>query len=549
MQRIFILLNLAASIILTGCGESQKIDLIVHNAKIYTTNENFAIAEAMAIDKGKIIAIGAENEIKNKYLATEYVDAQKQAVYPGFIDAHCHFYHYAAFLQELNLNGTTSFDDMITKIVEYSKTNTYEWILGTGWDQNDWDIKEFPTKEKLDELFPNTPIYLTRVDGHAAIANQKALDLAKIDINTTVNGGIIEKKNGKLTGILLDNALEKVKTIIPAKTKQQLTNELLVAQQKLFEVGLTTIDEAGLDRKQIELIEELHQSNQLKLKVYAMVSSTEELLDYYLQKGPYKTDRLNVSSFKFYADGALGSRGACLLQPYSDILTHAHFGLMLHEKEFYEKYAPLLYEKGFQMNTHCIGDSANRQMIAIYQKVLKGSNDKRWRIEHAQVLDSVDFDLFANYNIIPSVQPTHATSDMYWASDRLGNERIKNAYAYKKLLQQNGLIALGTDFPIESINPMFTFYAAVERKDVKGFPENGFQKENGLTREESLKGMTIWAAIANFEETEKGSLEVGKSADFVMLNQDIMTVDEKAILTTKVLLTFINGEKVFSAEN
>lgn len=549
MQRIFILLNLAVSIILTGCGESQKIDLIVHNAKIYTTNETFAIAEAMAIDKGKIIAIGAENEIKNKYLATEYVDAQKQAVYPGFIDAHCHFYHYAAFLQELNLNGTTSFDDMITKIVEYSKTNTYEWILGTGWDQNDWDIKEFPTKEKLDELFPNTPIYLTRVDGHAAIANQKALDLAKIDINTTVNGGIIEKKNGKLTGILLDNALEKVKAIIPAKTKQQLTNELLVAQQKLFEVGLTTIDEAGLDRKQIELIEELHQSNQLKLKVYAMVSSTEELLDYYLQKGPYKTDRLNVSSFKFYADGALGSRGACLLQPYSDILTHAHFGLMLHEKEFYEKYAPLLYEKGFQMNTHCIGDSANRQMIAIYQKVLKGSNDKRWRIEHAQVLDSVDFDLFANYNIIPSVQPTHATSDMYWASDRLGNERIKNAYAYKKLLQQNGLIALGTDFPIESINPMFTFYAAVERKDVKGFPENGFQKENGLTREESLKGMTIWAAIANFEETEKGSLEVGKSADFVMLNQDIMTVDEKAILTTKVLLTFINGEKVFSAEN
>ena len=549
MQRLFVLLILSASIILTGCGESQKIDLIVHNAKIYSVNESFTMAEAMAIDKGKIIAIGAENEIKNKYLAKEYIDAKKKAVYPGFIDAHCHFYHYAAFLHELNLNGTTSFNDMITKIVEYSKTNTYEWILGTGWDQNDWDIKEFPTKERLDELFPNTPIYLTRVDGHAAIANQKSLDLAKIDIKTTVNGGIIEKKNGKLTGILLDNALEKVKAIIPVKTKQQLTNELLVAEQKLFEVGLTTIDEAGLDRNQIELIDELQKSNQLKLKVYAMVSSTEELLDYYLQKGPYKTDRLNVSSFKFYADGALGSRGACLLQPYSDVLTHAHFGLMLHEKDFYEKYAPLLYEKGFQMNTHCIGDSANRQMMAIYQKVLKGSNDKRWRIEHAQVIDSVDFDIFANYNIIPSVQPTHATSDMYWASDRLGSERIKNAYAYKKLLQQNGLIALGTDFPIESINPLLTFYAAVERKDVKGFPKNGFQKENGLSREEALKGMTIWAAIANFEETEKGSLEVGKSADFVMLNQDIMTVNEKAMLTTKVLLTFINGEKVFSAEN
>lgn len=548
MQRITFFITLI-SVLLFGCGESQKIDLIVHNAKIYTVNESFTIAQAMAIDKGKIIAIGAENEIKNKYLAKEYVDAKKQTVYPGFIDAHCHFFHYAALLQELNLNGTTSFDDMITKIVGYSKTNTYEWILGTGWDQNDWELKEFPTKDQLDELFPNTPIYITRVDGHAAIVNQKALDLAKIDLNTTVNGGIIEKKNGKLTGILLDNALEKIKAILPAKTKEQLTKELLLAEQKLFEVGLTTIDEAGLNREQIELIEELQQSNKLKLKVYAMVSSTKELLEYYLKKGPYKTKRLNVSSFKFYADGALGSRGACLRNPYTDILTHQHYGLMLHEMDFYEKYAPLLYEMGFQMNTHCIGDSANQQLINVYKSVLKGSNDKRWRIEHAQVLDSAHFELFAQYNIIPSVQPTHATSDMYWATERLGNERVKNAYAYKKLLQQNGLIALGTDFPIESINPLLTFYAAVERKDVKGYPENGFQKENGLSREEALKGMTIWAAIANFEENEKGSLEVGKSADFVMLNQDIMAVDEKTLLKTTVKLTFINGEKVFSAEN
>lgn len=548
MQRITFFITLI-SVLLFGCGESQKIDLIVHNAKIYTVNESFTIAQAMAIDKGKIIAIGAENEINNKYLAKEYVDAKKQTVYPGFIDAHCHFFHYAALLQELNLNGTTSFDDMITKIVGYSKTNTYEWILGTGWDQNDWVVKEFPTKDQLDELFPNTPIYITRVDGHAAIVNQKALDLAKIDLNTTVNGGIIEKKNGKLTGILLDNALEKIKAILPAKTKEQLTKELLLAEQKLFEVGLTTIDEAGLIREQIEIIEELQQSNKLKLKVYAMVSSTEELLEYYLKKGPYKTKRLNVSSFKFYADGALGSRGACLRKPYTDILAHQHYGLMLHEMDFYEKYAPLLYEKGFQMNTHCIGDSANQQLINVYKSVLKGSNDKRWRIEHAQVLDSAHFELFAQYNIIPSVQPTHATSDMYWATERLGNERVKNAYAYKKLLQQNGLIALGTDFPIESINPLLTFYAAVERKDVKGYPENGFQKENGLSREEALKGMTIWAAIANFEENEKGSLEVGKSADFVMLNQDIMAVDEKTLLKTTVKLTFINGEKVFSAEN
>ena len=400
MQRIILLIALI-SLLLFGCSETQKIDLIVHNAKIYTVNETFAITEAMAIDKGKIIAIGAENEIKNKYLAKEYIDAKKQAVFPGFIDAHCHFYHYAALLQELNLNGTTSFNEMIEKIVAYSKTNSYDWILGTGWDQNDWETKEFPTKDTLDKLFPNTPIFLTRVDGHAAIANQKALDLAKIDMNTTVNGGIVEKKNGKLTGILLDNALEKIKAILPAKTKEQLTKELLLAEQKLFEVGLTTIDEAGLNQQQIELIEELQQSNKLKLKVYAMVSSTEELLEYYLKKGPYKTDRLTVSSFKFYADGALGSRGACLLKPYSDITTHQHYGLMLHEMDFYEKYAPLLYEKGFQMNTHCIGDSANQQLFTVYKNVLKGSNDKRWRIEHAQVLDSTHFDLFSKYNIIP----------------------------------------------------------------------------------------------------------------------------------------------------
>lgn len=549
MMKFLYLLLAVISFLFIGCGESQKIDLIVHNAKIYTVNESFDVVEAMAIDKGKIIAIGAENEIKNKYLAKQYINAKKQTVYPGFIDAHCHFSHYAALLQELDLKGTTSFDEMLEEIIEYSKTNKFDWIIGTGWDQNDWEVKEFPTKERLDELFPNTPIFITRIDGHAAIANQKALDLAQININTSINGGIIEKKNGKLTGILMDNALQLIKDIIPTKTKEQLTNELLAAEQKLFEVGLTTIDEAGLDQQQIELIEELQKNNQLKMKVYAMISATEELLKHYLQKGPYKTDRLNVSSFKFYADGALGSRGACLLKPYTDVSTHKEYGLILHEKSFYEKYASLLYQKGFQMNTHCIGDSANQLMISIYTNVLKGSNDKRWRIEHAQVLDSASFELFSSYNIIPSVQPTHATSDMYWAKDRLGNERIKNAYAYKKLLQQNGLIALGTDFPIESINPLYTFYAAVARKDLSDFPENGFQKENALTRQETLKGMTIWAAVANFEENEKGSLEVGKYADFVILNQDIMEVEDSQIPKTKVMFTFINGEKVYSFGN
>lgn len=537
------------TIILFGCEETPKIDLIVHNAKIYTVNDAFEVVEAMAIDKGKIIAIGAENEIKNKYLAKEYVDAKQMNVYPGFIDAHCHLYNYAALLNELNLQGTKSFEDVISKTIAFDKSNTFEWILGKGWDQNDWENKDFPTKEKLDELFPDKPVFLLRIDGHAALVNQKALDLAKFDKTTKINGGIIEHKNNTLTGIIMDNAVESIKKIIPAKSKKILTEELLVAQKNLFQVGLTTIDEAGLEKEQIDLLDELQQSNQLKLKIYAMISSSEELLEYYLKKGPYKTERLNVSSFKFYADGALGSRGACLLKPYSDVHTHNHYGLLINERAYFEKYAPLLYEKGFQMNTHCIGDSANEIVLSVYASVLKTTNDKRWRIEHAQVLDPSHYEMFKNYTIIPSVQPTHATSDMYWAEDRVGNERLKHAYAYQQLLLQNGLIALGTDFPIEGINPINTFYAAVARKDAKGYPEGGFQIENGLSRQEALKGMTIWAALSNFEETEKGSLEIGKFADFVVTDKDIMKVKENELLSTKVQYTFINGEKVYSAEN
>lgn len=540
---------IALTTIFFGCGETPKIDLIVHNAKIYTVNESFEVVEAMAIDKGKIIAIGAENEIKNKYLAKEYLDAKQMNVYPGFIDAHCHLYNYAALLNELDLQGTNSFEEVISKTINFEKSNTFEWILGKGWDQNDWEIKDFPTKEKLDELFPDKPVFLFRIDGHAALVNQKALDLAKFDKTTKIVGGIIEQKNNVLTGIIMDNAVEAMKKIIPAKSKKILTEELLEAQKNLFQVGLTTIDEAGLEKEQIDLLDELQQSNKMKLKIYAMISSSEELLEYYLKKGPYKTERLNVSSFKFYADGALGSRGACLLKPYSDVHTHSHYGLLINERAYFEKYAPLLYEKGFQMNTHCIGDSANEMVLSVYASVLKTTNDKRWRIEHAQVLDPSHYEMYKNYTIIPSVQPTHATSDMYWAEDRVGNERIKHAYAYQQLLLQNGLIALGTDFPIEGINPINTFYAAVARKDAKGFPEGGFQLENGLSRQEALKGMTIWAALSNFEENEKGSLEIGKFADFVITDKDIMKVKENELLSTKVQYTYINGEKVYSAEN
>jgi len=555
-----------------GCSESESVDLIVHNAKIYTVNSLFETAEAMVIKDGKIIAIGAEHQIMNRYYSPNTVDARKRPIYPGFIDAHCHFVGYALNLKQVNLVGTKSFDEVLERVAAFAKENKSEWIIGRGWDQNDWEIKEFPNRFKLDSLFPNQPVFLTRIDGHAAIANKTALKLANINSETKVKGGILTSTfipdgdlswtNKKLqdevvhlnypawepTGILIDNAVDIVKNIIPQPSKKELTAALLAAQNNLFKVGLTTVDDAGLTKDTIDLIDQLQQDNLLKIKVYAMISGNSEQLSYYLKKGPYKTDKLTVNSFKFYADGALGSRGALLLEPYADRVEQEHHGLWVTPMDSLQKYAPMLYEKGFQMNTHCIGDAANQQVLTLYSEVLKTTNDKRWRIEHAQVIAPADFDFFKNFNIIPSVQPTHATSDMYWAKDRLGKNRVQNAYAYLKLLQQNGLIALGTDFPIEGISPISTFYAAVVRKDNKGFPDKGYQIKNALSKEEALKGMTIWAAIANFEENEKGSLEIGKSADFVILDNDIMQTKDENILSIKVLQTFINGENVFTQD-
>ncbi len=562
-------LLILCSLLLFSCVSTEQADLIVHNAKIYTVNDAFDIAEAMVISKGKIVDIGPEHEILNKYTAKEVIDAKKQVIYPGFIDAHCHFLNYGMSLKKVNLSGTKSFNEVIERVEKFDKENDQEWIIGRGWDQNDWEKKEFPTREKLDSLFPNKPVVLTRIDGHAQLVNAEVLKRSGITYHSKIDGGAIlrystnnlnkieltSNNEGKLnvdqdikplTGVLIDNAMDLVSYKTKSKhSNQEIEEALLAAQKNLFSVGVTTVDDAGLDKKIIDLIDTLQQKNLLKMKMYVMISSNQEMLDHYLKAGPYKTSKLNVCSFKFYADGALGSRGACLIEPYSDVSGH-HHGLMLNEKKHFEKYAPLIYEKGFQMNTHCIGDSANRMILEVYAKTLLGVNDKRWRIEHAQVVHPSDFNYYKDYTIIPSIQPTHATSDMYWAKDRLGAERIKGAYAYKKLLTQNGIVALGTDFPIEDINPINTFYAAVVRKDNKGYPENGYQTENALTRKEALKGMTIWAAIANFEENEKGSLEIGKAADFIMLNNDIITTNEENILKVKVFKTFINGENVFS---
>lgn len=550
--------------IATSCKRNVlTADLIITNAVIYTVDSAFAIAEAMAIKDGKILETGRSDYISKTYTATLTENLNGQTVFPGFIDSHCHFVGYGLGLQKIDLTGTKSFNEVIERVTSFTKVhdgdavsnslNQNDWIIGRGWDQNDWAIKEFPDKKTLDSLYPSTPVFLTRVDGHAALANSEALKRAGITINTKINGGDLLTKNGALTGVLIDNALDLVSAKIPKPSPELLKQALLAAQKNCFKVGITTVDDAGLLKKDIDVIDALQKNKELKMRVYAMLSDDSLNYAHYLNAGIYKTERLNVRSFKFYADGALGSRGACLLENYQDQKNWK--GFLLKKPEHFEKYAKILYQKGFQMNTHCIGDSAVRLMLYTYALAPNVAFDytgktidivmkeMRWRIEHAQIVNKNDLKLFKN--VIPSVQPTHATSDMYWAKDRLGNERVKTAYTYQDLLKASGIVALGTDFPVEDISPFKTFYAAVARKDSKNFPANGYQMENALSREETLRGMTLWGAWANFEEQEKGSLEKNKFADFIVLDKDLMKCPINDVLQTKVIATYVNGEKVY----
>ncbi|MNX88269.1 N-substituted formamide deformylase precursor [compost metagenome] len=539
MKSVTLLLSL---FLLISCDQKSKIsvDTIITNATIYTVNKNFSTASAMAIKDGKIVALGTDDEITNAYESENRVEAKGKFIYPGLIDAHCHFYGFGLTLQEVDLRGTKSMAEVITRIKTFQKEKNLKFIVGNGWDQNDWEIKKYPTKEVLDAEFPDVPVVLNRIDGHAIIVNSKALKLAGITKNTKAVGGQIEMANGEPTGILIDNPMDLVYKIIPKPSRKTQIAALLDAEKVMFDYGLTTVNDAGLDPEIIDLIDSLQKAKVMKINVYAMITANQKNIDLYLKKGIYKTDNLDVRSFKMYGDGALGSRGACLHKAYSDM--PKQFGALLSPISGLKSVAKQIVVSPFQLNTHAIGDSANTVLLKIYKEVLTGKKDRRWKIEHAQVLREGDFDYFKS-GIIPSVQPTHATSDMYWAGERLGKDRLKNAYAYKKLLQKAGVIALGTDFPVEEVNPMLTFHAAVARKDSKEYPKDGFQMENALSREETLRGMTIWAAYSNFEEKEKGSLEVGKWADFVMYDQDLMKVEESQIVKMKPTHTYLKGNR------
>ena len=544
MKRFLLITSILLFVFMISCSnlKKEKVDTIIHNAIIYTVNENFTKTEALAIKDGKFIAVGNKRTILKKYTSDHTIDLNGNFIYPGFIDPHSHFYGYCMNLRQVDLVGTGSVEEIIEKLKDYNKKHNPEWILGRGWDQNDWKNKEFPHKKKLDAAFPDKPVFLKRIDGHAAYVNSAALKIANITTHKEVEGGKIITKNGKPTGVLVDNAIGLVSEHVPPPTHKEKINALLKGQKNCFKVGLTMVADAGLGYEPVHLMDSLQKVGKLKMNTYAMLTPTQENIDVFVKQGKYKTEKMHIQSIKLFADGALGSRGACLLKPYSD--DPDNYGFIVTEKEKLKDMSQLAYEYNYQVNTHAIGDSANRLMLNIYGDILKKENDRKWRIEHAQVIHPDDFKLFGKYNIIPAINTTHATSDMYWADERLGKERLKNAYAYKKLLNENGWLPNGSDFPVEDINPLYGFYAGFARKDLKGYPEDGFQKENALTRKEALKAMTIWAAKSCFQEEERGSIEKGKKADFVVTGTDIMQAEENKIPHVKVLRTYIDGKAV-----
>lgn len=537
-------LSVIAFFFLHACTTNKEVDLIVYNAKIYTVDSSFTIVEALAVKNGVFVDMGSSKEILRKYNAKESIDAAGKPIYPGFYDAHAHFFMFADLLDQVDLNGVKSVSEIVQRLQLYQNAHPdSKWIIGGGWDQNLWKSNGYPTKDSLDKYFPETPVFLSRVDYHAAFVNSKALELAQVDSLFQVEGGlIIADSTGAPSGILIDNAMSLVSQHIPLSEERTLLLRLRRAQDSLLSVGLTTIVDAGLTLEQLDYLKKFYEQDSLKIRDYAMIAGNPLSIDRYLKEGFYNSERLTIRSIKLMADGALGSRGACLLDHYQDAPTR---GFLLHSPAQFDEVIKKLAATDFQVNTHAIGDSANRLILDSYGKYLKQPEERRWRIEHAQIIAPNDFSKFDKFHIIPSVQPTHATSDMYWAAERLGAERLKNAYAYKELLKQYGMLALGSDFPVEHFNPLYGFHAAVARVDKNGFPQGGFQMENALTREEALRGMTIWAAYSCFQERQRGSIERGKDADFVILDDDIMSAAFDDLRAIKTLRTVIAGKTEF----
>lgn len=532
-------------IIGASCMKGQSVDLVIHNAKIHTMDDRNSVAQAIAIRDGKIVEVGPDRQIMNKYSADEFIDAEGKDIFPGFADAHGHMMSLARQKLSANLVGTTSMEELIVRVEKYSQKKERPVIVGGGWDQSLWNTEGLPTNELLNEKFPDKPVVLYRIDGHAILVNDAALKKYGVSGSSQVDGGaVLKKADGTLTGILLDNAISLISEKLPDFPDHELTAALLEIQQELYGYGITDVHEAGLTPHDFKLVRRLVKDNKLTIGIYGMLYPEKENADFAKKHGILKEKNLLVRSFKVMGDGALGSRGALLKQPYSDDL-HNH-GLLTTSMDDLKRYSSLAELTGYQLNIHAIGDSTNRLVLELIQGFSKKNPDHRWRLEHAQVIDPKDFDLLESSGAFPSVQPTHAVSDQRWAEARLGKARLRGAYAYNTLLQKAGMLAIGTDFPVESTNPFLTIHAAVNRKNAEGDPIEGFLIEEALTEEACLRGMTIWAAFASFQEATKGSLEKGKDATLVMLESPFSS---KAVYNPNYAnRTFIRGKLVFSME-
>lgn len=543
MYQKLLAISLAIMTLASCKSDRTTADLIISNAVIYTADSGFTIYTSMAVAEGKILALGDDRYIAENFTSDSIYNAEGKPVYPGFIDAHCHFYGYALLSQYADLTAARSFNQLLDIIESHHVKHSADWLVGRGWDQNRWPGKQFPDNAELNRLYPKTPVVLTRVDGHAVLVNEAAILIAGITPDSIVNKSEALMKDGRFTGIFLESWAEYFRNLVPVPEDKELTQLLSDAALNCYQAGLTMVADAGLDARTIDFIDEMQSDGDLKMAVYAMINPNDENIERFLKRGIRVRSKLSVRAIKLYADGALGSRGACLISPYSD--KPGEYGIATITPDELGRICLMAYDNGYQVCTHAIGDSAVRTVLDVYSNYLLPSNELRWRVEHSQIVHPDDFAKFGEFAIIPSVQATHATSDMGWAGERLGRERLKNAYAYRKLMNQNGWIPNGTDFPIENISPVHTFYAAVARKDLNGNPPQGFQKENALTREEALRSITTWAAKSCFEENRRGSLEPGMNADFVILDRDIMTIPEIEIAKAGVLFTFIDGQAVY----
>lgn len=527
-------------IVLSACSKIP-VDFIVHHGNVYTVNAAFSKVEAIAVTDGRIVDCGTSKKILRKYRAKEMMDAQNSFVYPGFHDAHAHFLGLGLSKYEVPLYGLSSIESIQKTCIAFYQKHPYGFLYGRGWDQQLLPGKQFPSRACIDSLFPEIPVMLIRIDGHAALLNTKALELTQLMHAASPAGGVIEEINGIRTGIVIDKAYEQARMRFPAFPIEKQIDALHEAEKICFDLGITCVTDAGESIETIHLLDSLYQNKQLQIRLNTMIDWNLDTLPN-LDTWPFlETDPLYVRSVKVYADGALGSRGALLHKPYQD--RPNYYGLSLHANDYLYQLYQALHHSPYQVCTHAIGDSAVSWVAHLYASVLQPGNDRRWRIEHMQVFDPTILPVCQNFGIIPSVQPTHATSDAAWAQIRIG-DRIRYAYAYRDLLKIHQWLPLGTDFPVEYPNPLFTFCSAVYRTNTNSIHEAAFYPEQAIGKEDALRGMTIWAAKAAFLESITGSLEPGKSADFQIYPIDLLQAAPESLFSLKPSHVFMRGKQV-----